>query len=863
MATLRLLIVVQQQGAQATTAAVAGVGRAATGASKGVNLMRGALLGLGAGAAIRGLISAADSFTKVENRVRLTTGGTQEFAKSMKDVFNIAQETRQPLEATAILYSRLAVNTRDLGFSQQRLVGLVTDINKAVAVSGSTAQEARNGLIQLSQGFASGQLRGEEFRAVAEQLPFLLIAIADGLGRPIGELRKLAFTGQLTPEVVAKAIESQSKRIAAAFATMTPTIEQAGTIIRNSFEQFVGGLNNAVSGSTAFGAVTRVVANNIASIASVVIGATTALIAYAVAARAAAAAQLLLSATGPQLALVALVAAVALLTAAFVRFGITSTTIGGETISGFQRMGIVLDALLGTARRVFAPIGQFLVSLGSGVKTLVLNLTSGLGPAFNDLRKSVTLTFQGVLAAGKFTVNTLIGVFVGGVAAIIKAFQLIPAVLKGLPLGDALAQIKAQFLQSASQDFLGEAFNLGAEAAGVLGDGLRQLSNVYDGEFKTAQDAAIARTKLEREENEKKARQLRELEESLKGAGADASLDPTLGKGKKSDPAEAAAERLRKLEDSLLVSRTKQIEPLVAQIVKLQQQQALAAELETLSKGKADADLAIARAQEQIASIHGKITAAETTQENLMARISVAIERIRQVSPLYAADLERAALAAAATEGGLAKVNAALKPVATEAGNAADAIDEELLRSSEAFASQLSSSLVSGIRSAAQGDGFDVLALLADQFAAALEESIAGVLTTLTVEAKKLFEGLTAPNGALAGLGPTLGKAIGAAVGVAGLALDLFSRDSSSNVTNNLVKSAVESTQATRGVVAGPTSIPIFQLGEELEGANLGVIAAIDRVAAILLGQTTTAGQPLSLDDQAGTLLGTTSSSLF
>jgi len=151
---------------------------------------------------------------------------------------------------------------------------------------------------------------------------------------------------------------------------------------------------------------------------------------------------------------------------------------------------------------------------------------------------------------------------------------------------------------------------------------------------------------------------------------------------------------------------------------------------------------------------------------------------------------------------------------------------------------------------------------LADQFAAALEESIAGVLTTLTETAKEIFKGLTAPGGALAGLGANLGAGIQAAVGVAGLALDLFSRDKSSSVTNNLVKSAVESTQATRGVVAGPTSIPIFQLGEELEGANVAVVAAIDRVAAILLGQSP-GGQPLSLDDQAGSLLGGTSSSLF
>jgi len=858
MATLRLLIVVQQQGAQATTTALTNVGTRARTASRGVGLLNTALLGLGAGAAIRGLVNAADSFTKVENRVRLTTSGTQEFSKSMKDVFNIAQETRQPLEATAILYSRLAVNTRDLGFSQQRLVGLVTDINKAVAVSGSTAQEARNGLIQLSQGFASGQLRGEEFRAVAEQLPFLLITIADGLGKPIGELRKLAFEGKLTPEIVAKAIESQSARIAAAFKTMTPTIEQAGTIIRNAFEQFVGQLNNAAGASVTFGGLARAAAANITLIASAVAAVTVVLGVYTIAARiAAASTRSLFIATGVG----TLIVAITLLIDAVVTFGLSTTKIQGESITGFQRMGIAIQAFGAAFGQLVSPIGRFFSFLVEGASKAEQS-NDDLRVSYVGVPKAVGEAFSTALNLIKAFVNAAFGLIAGLISGTVTAFKVLPKRLSGaLSVDEALKAIKDSFTTAANTDFVGAAFEGGTAAIDTFQAHLKSVTEAYDGAYKAAQDAAIARTKAEREENDKLAQQLRELEASLKGAGADSSL---VAGGSKSEiaKAESAAKRLKALEDSLTVARTKQIEPLVAQIQKLQIQQVLAANLAKASGGRATADKAIAAAQAQIVGIQEKIAAASTTNENLAARTAVAIERIRLVSPLYADDLERAAVAALATEGGFAKVSAALKPVANEAADAAAAIDAELLRSSEAFASQLSSSLVSGIRSAAQGEGFDVLALLADQFAAALEESIAGILTDLTLQAKKLFEGLTAPNGALAGLGPTLGKAIGAAVGVAGLALDLFSRDSGSNVTNNLVKSAVESTQTTRGVVAGPTSIPIFQLGEELEGANLGVIAAIDRVAAILLGQTPS-GQPLSLDDQAGTLLGSTSSSLF
>lgn len=96
-------------------------------------------------------------------------------------------------------------------------------------------------------------------------------------------------------------------------------------------------------------------------------------------------------------------------------------------------------------------------------------------------------------------------------------------------------------------------------------------------------------------------------------------------------------------------------------------------------------------------------------------------------------------------------------------------------------------------------------------------------------------------NLGLGGLGGTLGALAGA-----GLAIGIgAARDTSAQTRNSLVRTAVESAQATRGVIAGPQSVPIFQIGASLETAFIPTEELLQQILdAILAGnaQRATAG---------------------
>ena len=200
----------------------------------------------------REIAQASENYTTLTNRLRLVTTSTESLIAAQAAVFDIAQDSRQPLAATAELYQRIAANSQELGLSANEIVSVVDTVNKTLAISGSSAAAASGALVQLGQAFASGQLRGEELNAVLEAAPPLAKAIADGLGVTVGELRKLGADGLLTADAIAQAIIKQGDAVDQLFGRSVKTASQSLTQLGNSLTQAIGEIDKATGSSLAF-----------------------------------------------------------------------------------------------------------------------------------------------------------------------------------------------------------------------------------------------------------------------------------------------------------------------------------------------------------------------------------------------------------------------------------------------------------------------------------------------------------------------------------------------------------------------------------------------------------------------------------
>jgi tape measure domain-containing protein len=234
VATESLIIQINEKGALVVKRNIADIGKAAQGGIGPVEGLKRALAGISVLLLAKQVLQLADSFATLQNKLRVVTNSQEELTSVTQSLFEISQDTRSSFEATAELYSRLSISSRELGLTQQQVLGFTESLNQAVILSGATAQEAEAAIRQLTQGIASGALRGDELRSVLENLPTVADTIAKSLGVTRGELRELGQQGKITAQDIIIAFQEARGELREGFGKTVPTIGQAFTVLRNA-----------------------------------------------------------------------------------------------------------------------------------------------------------------------------------------------------------------------------------------------------------------------------------------------------------------------------------------------------------------------------------------------------------------------------------------------------------------------------------------------------------------------------------------------------------------------------------------------------------------------------------------------------
>lgn len=198
--------------------------------------------------AINGLMSANDAVTSDVAKI-----GLFNYDKNMSNAqaygmaYRAAQNSRSDLSDTTTLINRImmsGVYGQEAG-SLGSATRMAEILNKAMVVGGGTAEENKRALIQLSQGLSSGVLQGDELRSIREQAPYLASVLAEGLnkiddrfiGTTVGDLKELGAQGELTSDVVIRALEAMQDQVDATFADKAPrTWAQGLTSIKNTIK---------------------------------------------------------------------------------------------------------------------------------------------------------------------------------------------------------------------------------------------------------------------------------------------------------------------------------------------------------------------------------------------------------------------------------------------------------------------------------------------------------------------------------------------------------------------------------------------------------------------------------------------------
>lgn len=173
--------------------------------------------------AIESIQDTATEWAQVQARLKLVAGSQENAIYLNKQMFESAQRARGGYMEMADAVIQVSQSAHDAFPDPRKAVEFMEGIQKVFAIGGASKEAQKNAMLQLTQGLASGQLQGDEFRSIAENAPMIENIIAKSMGVSRGELKKLASEGKITADVIKNAIMNNMPEIEKQFESLPKT----------------------------------------------------------------------------------------------------------------------------------------------------------------------------------------------------------------------------------------------------------------------------------------------------------------------------------------------------------------------------------------------------------------------------------------------------------------------------------------------------------------------------------------------------------------------------------------------------------------------------------------------------------------
>lgn len=202
--------------------------------------------------ALRGAQNLIDASVRIGNSLKVAGLEGDELTRVYDRLFASAQKNVAPLETLVTLYGRASLVQKELGVSQEELLGFTDKVALALRVSGQSAEASKGALLQLGQALSTGTVRAEEYNSLQEGAVPILRAVAAGLkeaGGSVGALTNLVKSGQVSSQAFFRAFEAGSYILDEKVAGAELTVSQAFTRLQNVLIDTAGKFNENTSAS--------------------------------------------------------------------------------------------------------------------------------------------------------------------------------------------------------------------------------------------------------------------------------------------------------------------------------------------------------------------------------------------------------------------------------------------------------------------------------------------------------------------------------------------------------------------------------------------------------------------------------------
>lgn len=198
------------------------------------------------------LTTLGDNLMLNQARLNIVNDGLRTQEELSKAIYESTQRSRADYLATSRVIGRMGILAGQAFNNNDELIAFTELVNKAFFVGGSTQQEQRAAMYQLTQAMASGRLQGDEMRTIRESAPLLKKAIQNYMGLDDAAFKEAQKNGEITAEVIKNAVFASSDEIQNKFNEIPITFSQAMTMAGNSLltnmeDIFTGISTNGIS----------------------------------------------------------------------------------------------------------------------------------------------------------------------------------------------------------------------------------------------------------------------------------------------------------------------------------------------------------------------------------------------------------------------------------------------------------------------------------------------------------------------------------------------------------------------------------------------------------------------------------------
>lgn len=217
--------------------------------TKSTNGLGKAFGALAAAISVRAIIAASDQYGQMAARIRMATSSTEEYTKVQDRLLQTANATYRPLNEAQEVYIRTADAIRTLGYNTDDALDITDSFSFLLVTNAASADKASSAIDAYSKAIQTGKIESDGWQSILAAMPTIVNDLAAATGRSTADIRKLGIEGKLSLAALNEALRQSRDSNEELAAAMETSVGDATTALGNSFQVFVGKVNETSKAS--------------------------------------------------------------------------------------------------------------------------------------------------------------------------------------------------------------------------------------------------------------------------------------------------------------------------------------------------------------------------------------------------------------------------------------------------------------------------------------------------------------------------------------------------------------------------------------------------------------------------------------